>query len=123
MNMYMILSRRIHVFRSSAIASAAASYITSPLDLVKLRLQIETIGDESKMTVVGKTAQVHETIQSWSELMQRTFLKIYEEEGIRGLFRGASVRVLFHTPSAAMTMGLFEVWKSLLKSDDMQEMI
>lgn len=34
--------------------------------------------------------------------------KVYRQEGWRGLFRGAGARVLFHTPSTAITMAVFE---------------
>ena len=37
--------------------------------------------------------------------------KVYLQGGIRGLFRGAGARVLFHTPSTAITMALFEACK------------
>ena len=37
--------------------------------------------------------------------------KVYREDGIRGLYRGAGARVLFHTPSTAITMAVFEECK------------
>lgn len=37
--------------------------------------------------------------------------KVYLQDGLRGLFRGAGARVLFHTPSTAITMALFEACK------------
>ena len=37
--------------------------------------------------------------------------KVYREDGVRGLYRGAGARVLFHTPSTAITMAVFEECK------------
>ena len=37
--------------------------------------------------------------------------KVYRDDGIRGLYRGAGARVLFHTPSTAITMAVFEECK------------
>ena len=37
--------------------------------------------------------------------------KVYVQDGMRGLFRGAGARVLFHTPSTAITMAIFEECK------------
>lgn len=37
--------------------------------------------------------------------------KVYLQDGMRGLFRGAGARVLFHTPCTAITMAVFEECK------------
>lgn len=37
--------------------------------------------------------------------------KVFRTNGITGLFRGATARVLFHTPSTAITMAVFEECK------------
>jgi hypothetical protein len=46
--------------------------------------------------------------------------RVYTTEGVTGLFRGAGSRVLFHTPSTALTMALFECcrgfWASIASS-------
>lgn len=80
---------------SSAIAGACASFITSPLDLVKLRLQLGPPGN-GPSTTLGMLRFVH------------------EREGIRGLFRGSIARCLFHTPNVAITMAAFEGSKKYL---------
>lgn len=77
----------------SAIAGAAASYITNPLDMIKLRLQIE------------RGCNIHDITY------RSLFSKVYQAEGIRGLYRGATARVLFHAPSTAITMATYEVCK------------
>jgi Mitochondrial carrier protein len=37
--------------------------------------------------------------------------RVYIQDGVRGLFRGAGARVLFHTPCTAITMAVFEECK------------
>lgn len=80
----------------SAIAGAVASAFTSPLDMVKLRLQVRH-SDGSQPEYKG---------------MLDGLYKVYAKEGLSGLFRGATARVLFHTPSAALTMALFETCRN-----------
>ena len=78
-------------------AAAAASLLTSPLDLVRLRMQvsqeIETSNDRSKFNYKSVLTGLS---------------SIINEEGFRGLFRGALARVAFATPSTALAMVLFE---------------
>lgn len=46
---------------------------------------------------------------------------VYRTLGVRGLFRGAATRILFHTPSTAITMAIYEeckwLWGRFLSSD------
>ena len=72
----------------SASAAAVASFLTTPLDLVKLRMQI----NDRKLN-----------LGYFMEMMK----DIYVKEGIQGLFRGCGARVLYFTPSSALTLALF----------------
>jgi len=80
----------------SAGAGAIASYITNPLDLIKLRLQIQS---SDKYNNIWKSIRL-----------------IIKEEGVAGLFRGAWARVLFHCPNTAICMGCYESCIQLLRS-------
>lgn len=81
----------------SAVAGSVASAITSPLDMVKLRMQV-------RYSAEGMVSRKYNNILDG-------LLKTYRAEGVRGLFRGTLSRVLFHTPSTALTMALFETCK------------
>jgi hypothetical protein len=74
-------------------AGAIAAFVTTPLDLVKLRLQVPNF---QYRNFTSGLAQVART------------------EGIRGLFRGAAPRVLFGTLNTAVTMGFMEFFRSSL---------
>ena len=84
---------------SAALAGSTASAITNPLDLAKVRLQVEV---RSHLSKHAPSVSTHKH-SLWSVLS-----KVYRQEGFAGLWRGAFARVLFHTPSTAITMALFE---------------
>lgn len=77
----------------AAAAGSVASFLSSPLDLAKLRLQIQRGSGQKTDSMSGMLAA------------------IYRKDGLRGLFRGAGARVLFHTPTTALTISLFEYCK------------
>lgn len=85
------------------IASGTLSaYITTPLDLVKLRLQVQRTkhmrgGIEGKETVFKYGG-------FWGGLKE-----LFKNEGVRGLFAGGGARVLFSAPSMAIGVGVTEM--------------
>ena len=75
----------------SSFAGASAAWITNPLDLAKLRLQLrraakEKISNDSLDSTFGQMRH------------------IYKTEGARVFFKGAGARVLFHAPTTAVTV-------------------
>jgi len=87
---------------SSAIAGAAASWITSPLDMAKLRLQIQRGNSSSGMDSAMKHHRGVVDCLSY----------IYKEGGFKGLFRGAGARVAHYVPAMTITMTLYEEFRS-----------
>jgi Mitochondrial carrier protein len=69
-----------------ATSGAAAAFLTTPLDLVKLRMQVDF-----------KYGTVYSGLKG-----------IYETQGVRGLFKGGVPRVVFNGLNTAVTMGLME---------------
>jgi hypothetical protein len=87
-------------------AGALASFLTSPLDMAKLRLQLQRGGKTAANntgTVVNNTKQF-----VYYNGMLDCFTKIYGESGVRGLFRGAGARVLHWAPAMTITMTCYE---------------
>jgi len=76
-------------------AGALASWLTAPLDLAKLRVQVHRgAGGPSFLRALVDASKA----------------------GPRGLFRGAGARVLFSAPSMGASMACFEQAKSFLLS-------
>ena len=83
-------------------AGAGASLVTNPLDLVKLRLQVQRV----QLLQGLRAAEPYRGLWHGLQCLVR-------EEGARGLLKGAGVRIAFHTASTAVAMSLFEECKGL----------
>lgn len=90
----------------SSIAGAGAAWITSPLDMAKLRLQIQR-GNHANM--VSSSSQLH-SLQYKG--MIDCLRQIYEGKGIQGLFRGAGARVAHFVPATTVTMTCYEEFRT-----------
>jgi hypothetical protein len=86
----------------SATAGAAASWITSPLDLAKLRLQVSR-GQQSQQGSPTAYRGVVDCLQ-----------QAFRLGGVRGLFRGAFARVLHFCPATTITMTSYESCRSVV---------
>lgn len=80
----------------SCSAGALASWLTSPLDMAKLRLQVQRAsprhgGDTTMVQILGH---------------------VLKNEGVAGLFRGAGARVLHFAPATTITMTAYETCRS-----------
>lgn len=93
------------IILSSASAGALASFLTSPLDMAKLRLQIQRGNGNKGIVYKGIVDCLRQA---------------YRQDGIiKGLFRGAGARVLHFVPATTVTMTCYEscrsfIYKSLL---------
>jgi len=96
-------------FFSTGISGMIAAMVTQPLDVVKTRLQTQSVAGASD------TAEVR---VRYSGLLSTAVL-IHREEGFRGLFRGTVPRLAFAAPSAAMCWGTYEVMKALLRGSSL----
>ncbi|KAK9276823.1 hypothetical protein L1049_006360 [Liquidambar formosana] len=89
----------VHV-AAGGTAGALASAITTPLDVVKTRLQCQG--------VCGA-----DTFSSGS--IRMALRQIVDKEGPKALLQGLKPRVLFHTPAAAICWSTYEAMKNLLQ--------
>jgi hypothetical protein len=88
----------------SSVAGAGASWITSPLDMAKLRLQVQR-GQNAGMSTPSHS---HPTQYKG---MVDCLRHIYNEKGIQGLFRGAGARVAHFVPATTITMTCYEEFR------------
>jgi len=82
----------------SMVAGAIASTITNPLDMGKLRMQVQRAGKQP-----GTQTAFH-----YKHLGDAIY-KIVREEGARALFNGSLARIMFHVPNVAISMSLVEM--------------
>jgi hypothetical protein len=94
-------------FTAGGVAGAMAAWITNPLDIVKLRLQVQR-----RATAQG----VASPFPFYYKHLIDGLCSIWHESGIQGLFKGAGARVAFASPAAAVTIMLFDECKRVFSS-------
>jgi len=87
-------------------AASAAAWITSPLDMAKLRLQVQRSTD----LMFGYKHMVH------------GLGLIREKEGLLGLWKGAGARVAFVAPYSAVIICTYDSIKLFLARDRLRNM-
>ncbi|KAI9987312.1 hypothetical protein PInf_023313 [Phytophthora infestans] len=92
-----------YTLASAAAAGATASFLTNPLDLIKLRLQVQRAYASQ-----GTPAAYRGIIDGLTQVIR--------QEGVFALYKGAGARVAFHAPSTAITMSLFESCRRVFAS-------
>jgi hypothetical protein len=88
---------------TGALAGGIAAFLTTPLDVVKLRMQVS----RGPMDVNFK----------YKNLFNGLY-RLATEEGFKGMYRGAGARVLFFMPSTGLSLFLYEnckrMWRYML---------
>lgn len=85
---------------AGGVAGGLAAAITTPMDVVKTRLQLSGVHAHAKRPAV--TA------------LLPSLRQLVAEEGLQSLWHGIQPRVLFHVPAAAVCWGTYETMKRLL---------
>ncbi len=101
----------LHMADASA-ASRAASFVTTPLDRVKLRVQVQRGGAAAAAAGAGGSGGGTEMPWGTYTGMVDGLRQLVAKEGVAGLFRGVGARMAFHGPSMAITMSVYESLKS-----------
>ena len=98
---------------SSASAGALASWITSPLDMAKLRLQVQR--GEASSPPFG-TSSMRPNLVKYRGMVD-CLNYAYNQGGVKALFRGAGARVLHFVPATTVTMSSYETFRSLFQKN------
>jgi hypothetical protein len=94
----LMTTNSLHHFIAGGLAGASATTLTMPMDVIKSRVQTGEYMD-NRYRYFG---------------LRRSFVVIWNEEGMRGLTRGLSMRLMQIVPSAAITFTLYEIMKNLV---------
>lgn len=86
---------------AGGMAGGCAAAVTTPLDVVKTRLQTQGVLNTQRYNTIS---------------VLKMLRRLYTEEGLAGLTKGIRPRILFHTPSAAICWTTYETGKSFFRS-------
>lgn len=100
----------LHIMACSAGSGALASFLTSPLDMAKLRLQVQR-GQRAAASISGNSSISSAVDTSNYRGVIDCLRRAYREGGLKGLFRGAGARVMHFTPATCITMTCYEKCK------------
>lgn len=81
---------------AASFAGALSGSLTSPLDVIKTRIQVYGLNGSNFVGVSKKAAS-----------------EIYKSSGMSGFFRGAGARAIYFTPSAAIMWTTYELIKNV----------
>lgn len=101
---------------SSSIAGLLAAAMTTPLDRIKTYLQTQqltpacSVGSAPREFCPIKATGMPQ-VSGW----QQAAIRIYENEGMVGFFRGMTPRLLSHTPAVAISWTTYETAKRYLQ--------
>ena len=113
---------------AGSLAGAIAAALTTPLDVIKTRLQTQSLEPISFSTVpipaeCAPTMNVHmssasgRTVTAAAEPVNGAFQaarRIVSEEGLRGFQRGIGPRMMVHAPAVAVSWTAYEAVKQAL---------
>ncbi|CAN5951269.1 unnamed protein product [Sphagnum jensenii] len=94
---------------ASTLASSISGFLTNPLDLAKLRMQIQRADRASR----GGNVAFTETIFGYRNMFHGIY-SIAKKEGFLALFRGSLMRVCFTAPNTTISLVLTEFLKQQL---------
>ena len=97
---------------NSVFAGMAASFVTNPLDLVKLRLQVQRGGNAVPSGAKGVSGL------PWGAPYRNLFHglgQIVKVEGAPALFKGVGARMAFHGSATAISMACYESFQTYFK--------
>jgi solute carrier family 25 iron transporter 28/37 len=102
------LSNASWYFMCAGLSGAVAAAVTSPLDVVKTKLQTQgAVALEAAPSGMRQQPQYHGILSTSRSILQ--------QGGLHGAFRGCWPRILMAAPASAMSWGTYETVRMFLK--------
>lgn len=117
---------------AGGLSGAMAGLLSNPFDVIKTRIQTQTVNlhgthlsihtNDTPVTVVTHGCSScarhipHAGHDNGIQGARQIAKQIYQSEGIKGFWRGATARVIYFVPSAAICWTTYETIKRLLKN-------
>ena len=99
-------------FVAGGLSGAAASIVTTPFDVGKTRQQVYKHAGDSKGSLASEGAA---RIGPEDRSMPRFLLHIFKREGVAGMFKGWTPRVMKVAPACAIMISSYEIGKKFAK--------
>lgn len=117
---------------AGGLSGAMAGLISNPFDVIKTRIQTQSITymginqytstthtlDTPATVITHGCSRCSTTVPHAHNMLNARQIasQIYQQEGLKGFMRGASARVIYFVPSAAICWTTYETTKRLLKT-------
>lgn len=105
-------------FGCAAVAGAAASIVTNPLDVIKTNIQCSDVEPSNlklrEMWRCENAARTNEKGVLVSNNITEVTKLIYKRHGLLGFSRGLFPLMMINIPSTALSWGTYEIIKSIL---------
>ncbi|KAL3480271.1 mitochondrial carrier [Aspergillus californicus] len=89
---------------AASISGSVSSVATTPIDVVKTRMMLAASGGDSSPGPVEDRGRIKESRRSvWT-----VGREIFRDEGLRGLFRGGAIRVVWTAVSLSIYLSIYE---------------
>ncbi|EHK99206.1 putative S-adenosylmethionine mitochondrial carrier protein like protein [Glarea lozoyensis 74030] len=108
---------------SAGSAGSVAAVITTPVDVVKTRIMLSAAGETSEKAAMEEVDKSRKQGRSLKDLAEKTgglkksgFVvaqEVYRDSGMRGLFRGGTLRAAWTALGSGLYLGVYEsgrVW-------------
>ncbi|KAL4879508.1 mitochondrial carrier [Aspergillus karnatakaensis] len=86
---------------AASISGSIASVITTPIDVVKTRMMLSASGSEASPSDARVQAQKSRGVWSVGR-------EVFRDEGVKGLFRGGAIRVVWSAVAMSIYLSIYE---------------
>jgi solute carrier family 25 (mitochondrial S-adenosylmethionine transporter), member 26 len=103
-----ILERASITAVSGGLAGCGAAWITTPIDVVKTRIMLAAGKGHTNVEKQGSQGLLSQGIGGGRKSGFAVAREVFQQEGIRGLFRGAALRASWTSIGAGLYLGCYE---------------